>query len=165
MKFTPRTLKLGMRAWPPFLGAGISVRHIADDWSRAEVTLRVNSLTRNALGTAFGGSLSSMTDPFYVLLLMPQLGEDYYVWDASAEIDFVKRGRGKLTAVMHVPASTVEDIRARAASGDRTLTWFECDITDESGDVVAHVRRQVYVRLQPHARKSNAETAMSVISH
>jgi hypothetical protein len=26
------------------------------------------------------------------------------------------------------------------------LNWFDMDVTDASGDVVAHVRKQVYVR-------------------
>ncbi|WP_149359461.1 DUF4442 domain-containing protein [Lolliginicoccus suaedae] len=157
MQITPRTLKWGMRAWPPFLGAGIKVESIAEDWSRAVVSMKVTPLTRNAVGTAFGGSLSSMTDPFFMLLLLPQLGDDHYVWDTRGEIEYRKPGTGRLTATMDMPPEVVAAIRERAAGGERVLTWFSCDIRDESGDVVATVRREVYTRLK--ARRSIAAAA------
>ncbi|WP_278312381.1 DUF4442 domain-containing protein [Lolliginicoccus levis] len=153
---TPRVLKWGMRAWPPFVGAGIKVESIAEDWSRAVVSMKVTPLTRNAVGTAFGGSLSSMTDPFFMLLLIPQLGEDYLVWDTRGEIDYRKPGRGRLTATMDVPPEAVESIRERAAGGERVLTWFSCDVRDESGDVVATVRREVYTRLKARRKATVA---------
>ena len=38
-------------------------------------------LNRNYVGTHFGGSLFAMTDPFYMLMMMRNLGPDYIVWD------------------------------------------------------------------------------------
>ncbi|MEI2826298.1 MAG: hypothetical protein V9F04_07730 [Dermatophilaceae bacterium] len=40
----------------------------------------------------------------------------------------------------------IEDLRARAAGGERVLHWFECDIVDAGGAVVARTRKQVYIR-------------------
>ncbi|WP_347958471.1 DUF4442 domain-containing protein [Gordonia aurantiaca] len=143
---TAKKLRFGMNLWPPFLGAGVRVKHIADDWSSATVTHRVTKLNRNAFGTAFGGTLSSMTDPFFALLLMHQLGKGYVVWDAAGEIDYLSPGRGLLTATMRVDPADVEQVRAETAAGDKSLTWFETEIVDERGVVVARVRRQVYAR-------------------
>ena len=42
-----------------------------------------------------------------------------------------------------------EQIRAEAESGQKVLHWFETDLTLDDGTVVAHVRRQVYVRKRP----------------
>lgn len=130
----------------PNLCSGIRVRHISEDWTEATVTLRINLLTRNYVKTAFGGSMSAMTDPYFFLLVMHQLGRDYVVWDTKGEIEFVKPGRGLLTARFSVTPEHVQELRERAQGGAKVLEWFETDITDESGDVVAHVRREVYVR-------------------
>ncbi|MCZ4652587.1 MULTISPECIES: DUF4442 domain-containing protein [Gordonia] len=146
MRMTAKKMRLGMSLWPPYLGAGVRVTHIADDWSSATVTYRISKLNRNYFGTAFGGTLSSMTDPFYALLLMHQLGKGYVVWDAAGVIDYVSPGQGRLTATMVVDPAVVEQIRVETASGHKSLTWFETEIVDESGSVVARVRRQVYVR-------------------
>jgi acyl-coenzyme A thioesterase PaaI-like protein len=96
MRFSvsPRLFRLALNSWPPFAGPGIRVTQIAADWSYVWGELRQNPLNRNALGTHFGGSLFAMTDPFYALRLMHQLGRDYGVWDPSATIDFLKPGRG-----------------------------------------------------------------------
>lgn len=146
MRFTPAALKWGMRIWPPYLGAGVVVRDIAEDWSSARIELRRSRFNANALGTAFGGSIQSMTDPFHTLLLMHQLGRDHIVWDSAAEIRFVSPGRSRLFATIEMPAEAVEKIRRETADGQKSLTWFETEITDAEGKLVAQVRRQVYAR-------------------
>lgn len=146
MRITPRRLALGMSLWAPNFFSGIRVVKISDDWTHATVELHVNLFTRNYVKTAFGGSLSAMTDPYFFMLVMHQLGRDYVVWDTRGEIDFIKPGRGTLTARFHVSREQAEGIRERARGGAKVLEWFETDITDESGAIVAHVRREVYVR-------------------
>ncbi|VXB14006.1 conserved hypothetical protein [Microbacterium sp. 8M] len=146
MRMTPRRLALGMSLWIPNLFSGIRVRGFSEDWTRATVELHVNLFTRNYVKTAFGGSMQAMTDPYFFMLVMHQLGRDYVVWDTRGEIEFLKPGRGVLTARFEVPKERVAAIRARAEGGAKVLEWFETEITDRSGDVVARVRREVYVR-------------------
>ncbi len=146
MKITPRRLALGMSLWAPNLFSGIRVRRFSEDWTHATVELHVNLFTRNYVKTAFGGSMSAMTDPYYFMLVMHQLGRDYVVWDTRGEIEFLKPGRGVLTAHFHVSPERVAEIREKAAGGKKVLEWFETEITDRDGDVVAKVRREVYIR-------------------
>ncbi|WP_251445138.1 DUF4442 domain-containing protein [Microbacterium sp. USTB-Y] len=146
MRITPRRLAIGMSLWIPNLFSGIRVRRFSPDWTGATVELHVNLFTRNYVKTAFGGSMQAMTDPYFFMLVMHQLGRDYVVWDTRGEIEFVKPGRGVLTARFDVPAHRVDDIRDRAEGGAKVLEWFETEITDRSGAVVARVRREVYVR-------------------
>jgi acyl-coenzyme A thioesterase PaaI-like protein len=146
MRVTPRRLALGMSLWIPNLCSGIRVKRFADDWTSATVELHVNVVTRNYVKTAFGGSMSAMTDPYFFMLVMHQLGRDYVVWDTRGEIEFLKPGRGVLTARFEVPREKAEELRERARGGAKVLEWFETDITDAAGDVVARVRREVYVR-------------------
>jgi len=149
---SPRLLRWGMNLWPPFRGAGIRVRHIAADWSEARVELREGLLNRNFVGTHYGGSLFSMTDPFYALMLMHRLGERYLVWDQAASIDFVAPGKGRVTAVFSLDERQVEGIRDRASAGQKVLPQFDVEIKDEAGQLVARVRKTVYVRLKPRYR-------------
>lgn len=146
MAYTPRQLKRFMSLWPPLLGAGIRIREFADDGSCVVVTHKPNKLTKNAVGTAFGGTIMSMTDPFFMLASMSRLGRDYNVWDIGAEVSFIKPGRGTITANMRIDDATYDLIREKTADGSKYLHWFETDVTDETGSVVAKVRRQVYYR-------------------
>lgn len=146
MRITPRRLAIGMSLWLPNLASGIRVRRFSEDWTSADVEMHVNLLTRNFVKTGFGGSMSAMTDPYFFMLVMHQLGRDYVVWDTRGEIEFVKPGRGVLTAHFTVSPEQADDLRRRAHGGVKVLEWFETDIRDASGDVVAHVRREVYIR-------------------
>jgi acyl-coenzyme A thioesterase PaaI-like protein len=146
MRITPRRLAIGMSLWLPNLFSGIRVVRFAEDWTEATVRLHVNVLTRNYVKTAFGGSLSAMTDPYFFMLVMHQLGRDYVVWDTKGEIEFLRPGRGVLTARFAVSREKAQELRERAHGGAKVLEWFETEITDASGEVVARVRREVYVR-------------------
>ena len=146
MKITPRRLALGMSLWAPNFFSGIRIHRFSEDWTRATVKLHINVFTRNYVGTAFGGSMSAMTDPYFFMLVMHQLGGDYVVWDTRGEIEFIKPGRGVLTAEFHVSADKVQKLRERAQGGAKVLERFETVITDRDGDIVAKVRREVYIR-------------------
>ena len=149
---SPRLLRWGMNLWPPFRGAGIRVRHIARDWSEARVELRHGLLNRNFVGTHYGGSLFSMTDPFYALMLIHRLGDRYLVWDQAASIDFVAPGRGTVSATFLLNEQKIQEIRAQAAGGDKVLPQFDVEVKDEAGQLVARVRKTLYVRLKPRYR-------------
>jgi acyl-coenzyme A thioesterase PaaI-like protein len=151
------TLRLGMNLWPPFLFTGIHVAEIAADYRSARTELRMRPWNRNYVGTHFGGSLFAMTDPFWMLLLMQQLGREYYVWDKAATIEFVKPGRGTVSAAFAIDEAVLEEIRAATADGAKYLRWFENEVTDSGGDVVARVRKQVYVRRKPDRRPAQGE--------
>ncbi len=154
----PSLLRRGINLWPPFLFTGIRVREISDDWRQARVELKHSRFNSNYVGTHFGGSLFAMTDPFWMLLLMRLLGRDYYVWDRRGEIEFVKPGRGTVRTEFRVEDSVLEEIRSATADGGKYLHWFENDILDTQGDVVARARKQVYVRRKPDRPPAQGES-------
>ena len=152
MKFSARQLQKGMKWWPPFLGAGIRVRSLAEDFRDAVVELRLGRLNRNYVGTHFGGSLYAMTDPFFMIMLLHNLGNDYLVWDKSGSIEYVAPGRGTVSAHFHLSERRIAEIRAEAAGGGKIFPEFEVHVKDEEGHVVARVRKTLYVRLKPRKR-------------
>ena len=153
----PSVLRHGMNLWPPFLFAGIHVAAISPDWRHARVELRMRPWNRNYVGTHFGGSLFAMTDPFWMLLLMPLLGRDYYVWDQSGAIDFLKPGRGTVSTRFDIDDAVLAEIRQATATGAKYLHWFENEVVDADGEVVARVRKQVYVRRKPDRRPAQGD--------
>jgi len=147
------TFRLGINLWPPFLFTGIHVTAIAADYRHVRVELRQRPWNVNYVRTHFGGSLFAMTDPFWMLCLLQNLGRDYYVWDKAGEIEFVKPGKGTVATEFRLDAATLDEVRAATADGGKYLRWFANDILDARGEVVARVRKQVYVRLKPEARQ------------
>ena len=143
---SPSKFRHVMNLWPPFLFSGIRVREISAGWRSVRVELRQHWYNRNYVGTHFGGSLFAMTDPFWMIMTMQALGRGYIVWDKAATIDFIKPGRGTVTARFDLDDATLDAIRAATAGGEKTLHWFETPVTDASGETVALVRKQIYVR-------------------
>src|SRR6201996_6316411 len=113
-RFMLRTINI----WPPFLASGIHVRWGADMRS-ADVEMRMHFWNRNYVGTHYGGSLYSMTDPFYMLMLIENLGKDYVVWDKSATIRFRKPGKGTVHAEFRLTQAMLDDIRSALSTTDK----------------------------------------------
>ena len=89
LKVHRNIIKHALNIWSPYLGAGIKIEYIRKDWKEMKVSMKLRFYNRNIMNTHFGGSLYSMVDPHIMLMLMQLLGEDYIVWDKSAEIDFI----------------------------------------------------------------------------
>lgn len=145
MALKPWKAKL-INLWPPFLGAGIRVKKISDDFTSIDVEMKLRFWNKNIVGTQFGGSIYAMTDPFYMLILMQNLGKDYIVWDKAADIRFKAPGKGKLTAHFNISKDRIAEIKQQADDNYKVEPKFTVQIKDESGLVVAEVDKLLYVR-------------------
>ena len=139
-------LKWILNFYPPYRGAGIRVDHIDSQWREIRVSLKLRWFNKNIVGTHFGGNLYSMTDPHLMLLLMNRLGKDFIVWDKSATIEFIKPGRGKISALFSLPDETVNDIVRRTESRGKCLPEFTVFLFDEDKKKIAKVKKVLYVR-------------------
>ena len=150
MKITPKWFKRLLNLYPPYVGAGVKIAYISDDWRELNVTMSLRWYNRNAVGTHFGGSLYSMIDPHIMLLLMQLLGKDYYVWDKAAEIEFLKASKKKLTSIIKISDEQLSEIKKKTASGEKFFPEFWVEIVDSDQDVVARVKKIIYVKKKPH---------------
>jgi len=87
-----------------------------------------------------------MTDPFWMLLVMNALGRDYIVWDRAASIDFLKPGRGTVRAAFRLEEDRLDEIRAATSGGEKYRPWFETEVVDAEGQLIARVRKQLHIR-------------------
>ena len=141
-----RWLCLAMNCWPPFAGAGVRVRRIARDFSGVDVEMRLTWYNRNYVGTQFGGSLYSMTDPYFMLMLINNLGHDYIVWDKAAKIDFKKPGRDTVYAYFRLSKEQIAAIKKQADENPKYIFDLPVNVVDKDGIVIAEVIKTMYVR-------------------
>ncbi|MBU0782637.1 MAG: DUF4442 domain-containing protein [Gammaproteobacteria bacterium] len=138
--------------YSPLRGAGIKVHQVSPSFDRIEVHLPLTRKNKNVMGTQFGGSLYAMADPFYMLMLIRRLGHKYVVWDQGSNIQFIAPGTSLVKGVYQVDDQTLDEIKRKAASGEKVLHTFEADITHEDGSVVARVTKVLYIRLKKQHR-------------
>src|SRR5258708_39625131 len=137
--------------WPPFLGAGIRVKHVAPDMKAVDVEMKLRWWNANYVGTHFGGSLFAMTDAFYMLMLMANLGREYIVWDKAASIRYRKPGKGTVRAQFRLFDSQIEDIREKLKTLPKYEPVFLVEIKDDAGVVIAEVEKVLHVRKKQDA--------------
>jgi acyl-coenzyme A thioesterase PaaI-like protein len=148
-----RALRRWINFWPPFLGMGIRVIRIAPDMKAVDVEMKLRFWNANYVGTQFGGSLFAMTDPFYMLMLMANLGRDYIVWDKAATIRYRKPGKGTVRAEFRLSDIQIDDIREKLKTQPKYEPVFTVEVKDEAGVVIAEVEKVIYVR-----RKQSTES-------
>ncbi|NGZ13332.1 DUF4442 domain-containing protein [Vibrio aestuarianus] len=150
--YKPNIVKWALNSWPPFWGAGIRIDEISDDFRQVKMRLKLRWWNKNANRTQYGGSIFSLTDPVYSLMLMGILGEKYYVWDKEASINFIKPGQSDLYADFEITQDQLDTILASTVNGDKCFPEFIIHVKNAQGDVVSEVQRKLYVRKKPKYR-------------
>ncbi len=141
--------------YPPYLGSGIAVEEIASDYKYLRVKLKLRFYNRNYVGTQFGGSIYSMTDPHYMFLLLNILGPDYIVWDKAAKIDFIKPGRTHLIGEFHITDELVQTVKDKTKDGEKYIFDLATSIRDLDGQIIAEVIKTLYVRKKNRMRPTH----------
>lgn len=160
--YQPKFVRFALNIWPPFWGAGIKILSISDDFRNVKIRLKLRWWNKNANRTQYGGSIFSLTDPVYSLMLMGILRDEYYVWDKEASINFIKPGSTDLFAEFQITQDVLEDILNRTANGDKCFPEFVVYVKDTKGEVVSEVQRKLYVRKKPKFRDAEDEKNASV---
>lgn len=119
---------------------------MTEDLREIDVEMKLRWWNANYVGTHYGGSLYSMADPFYMLMLIDNLGRDYIVWDKSASIRFRKPGRGTVRAEFRLTQQQLDELRAQVDVQGKIEPTFRVQIRDEQGEVVAEVEKLLHIR-------------------
>lgn len=141
-----RLFRAFARVYPPFAGPGYRITHLTDDFRTLEVAMPLRWWNRNYVGTQFGGSLYSMCDPWFMLILLWQVGDRAVVWDKAATIRFRRPGTGRVRARFHIDDDRLAAIEARLEREDRFEEHFTVRILDDDDRIVAEVDKVVHLR-------------------
>lgn len=135
-----------MSLWPPLLGAGIRVKKISPDFRYARVEMNLRFWNSNYVGSHYGGSLYSMTDPFYMLMLINILGRGFTVWDKSANIRFRKPGKGLVYAEFRIDDTDLEWIQTQLQTQEKVDFQKSVFVFNASNEIVAEIQKVMQVR-------------------
>ena len=140
-----RLLRWRWNIFPALRGTGARIDYASEDFREVRVRLPLNWRTRNYVGTIYGGSMYGAVDPFYMVMLIRNLGPEYAVWDKAATIRFKKPGRSTLYARFRLDDAELDAIR-RELNGKRSIDRvYTVDLTDAEGTVHASVEKVIYI--------------------
>ena len=131
-----------------------------------DVEMKLRFWNANYVGTHFGGSLFAMTDPFYMLMLIANLGRDYIVWDKATTIRYRKPGKGTVRAQFRLTDAQLDEIRQKVETLPKYEPTFSVEIKDDAGVVIAEVEKLLHIRRKDAVRTDaqNGEPAKSTVS-
>lgn len=141
--------------YPPYIGAGIRVKSINDNITRIEVRMKMHWWNKNLFGTHFGGSLASMTDPFYVFILLMNLGKEYIVWDKASLIQYKRPGKGTVSCVFEMTLDEIREIKNQVDSSGKKDFVLPLSIKDNQGKVVCELEKTIYVKKRSKSEGSS----------
>lgn len=131
--------------FPAYNGTGGWIHYISEDFREITVKLPLNFRTRNYVGTTFGGSLYASIDPFYMIMLMKNLGRGYTVWDKAAHIRFRKPGRETLFAKFLITAEELAEIKRLLETEKSVDRIYHVELVNKEGVVHAAIEKTIYV--------------------
>jgi len=132
--------------FPAYRGTGGWVTYISSDWKEVRVRLPLNWMTRNYVGTIYGGSIYGAADPMYMIMLIKILGPEYIVWDKAASIQFKKPGKTTLYTTFRISDAEIERIRTMLESQASIDCHYEVNWIDQAGVVHACLEKTIYIK-------------------
>ncbi len=143
--FKTRLKRIAFNFFPAVWASGGKYTYVSDDMRELHLKLPLNLRSRNYIGTIFGGSMFSATDPMFFMMLIKNL-PGYIIWDKASSIRYKKPGRDTLYAKAKITQEDLDDITEELKSRDKLDRVFTLDLIDEAGDVCATIEKTIHIR-------------------
>ena len=139
-------LKYGFNLSPMYRRTSAKVVYISQDFLKIQIKLPFSYKNANYVNTIFGGSMFSAVDPFPMTQLMNLIGDDYVVWDKSAEIFFRRPAKEDLFADFIYTNEEIDEIKKKAQELDEFEIIKSTKLTNKDKSIVfCEVRKRVYI--------------------
>ena len=137
--------RVAINFWPCITCSGGRVRFISSDYRELHVSLGLNLLTRNRVGTIYGGSLYSAIDPYFMLMLIQILGKEYVVWDKAASIKFLRPAKTDLRCRFLLDEELIQFIKTQVEHKGEYSFDLPLKFEDKRGRAFAVFKKTMYV--------------------
>ena len=121
------------------------ITSVTKDLSRIEVKIPLSYKNKNYVGTIFGGSLFSATDPIYMVQLIQLLGREYVVWDKSSMIKFKRPANENAYVVFEFTDEEISKLKADISAKKEVDLTKTVLIKSKEGKVFCEIEKTIYV--------------------
>jgi len=148
--------KVGFNLSPMYRRSTGRVVEVSKDLLKVRVKIPLSYKNSNYVGTIFGGSLFSATDPIYMVQLINILGKDYVVWDKSAEINYKRPAKKVAFATFEFTNQEIVNIKERVAKEKEFDLIKEINITGPNHEVLCELKKVLYVADKTYFKEKRA---------
>ena len=143
--FQSKIKRIRFNLFPAYRRSGGRVCFLSSDWKEIHIKIGLDWTTRNYVGSVFGGSIYAALDPIYMVQLINILGENYIVWDKSAEIKFIKPIKKTVYARFLLSDDLLEEIKEKVRNEQRYIFDLKVCFEDENKTIYAEATKTIYV--------------------
>ena len=139
-------LKYGFNLSPMYRRTSAKVVYISEDFLKIQIKLPFSYKNANYVNTIFGGSMFSAVDPFPMTQLMNLIGDQYVVWDKSAEIFFRRPAKEDLFADFIYTDDEIDEIKKKAQDQNEFEIIKSTKLTNKDKSIVyCEIKKRVYI--------------------
>lgn len=143
--------KHGFNISPMYRRSTGRVYYCSEDLLHVKIVVPLSYKNKNYVGSIFGGSLSSATDPIYMIQLINILGDDYVVWDKAVTIKFKRPAKESAYAEFSFSADEIDQIKETILNKKEIDLVKEVNITNKEQTIVfAELVKTIYVADKAH---------------
>ncbi|MEQ9099359.1 MAG: DUF4442 domain-containing protein [Imperialibacter sp.] len=142
----PRLFKYGFNLSPMYRRSTAKIVHVSNDLLEVSIKLPISYKNRNYVNSIFGGSMFAAVDPIPMVQLMNLIGDDFVVWDKSAQIFFKRPARENIYADFTYSLEEVDEIRNKVGLQNEIEIVKTTSLTNRDKTIVyCEVKKTIYV--------------------
>ncbi|CAL2081880.1 Acyl-coenzyme A thioesterase PaaI, contains HGG motif [Tenacibaculum sp. 190524A02b] len=155
----PATIfRYGFNISPMYRRSTGRLTYVSEDLYHVKVKIPISFKNKNYVGSIFGGSLFSATDPVFMIQLMQILGNDYVVWDKDASIKFKRPAKASGYVDFIFTHEEIEDIKNKVASEKEYDLVKHIQITNQDASITfAEVSKTIYIADKTYYKNKRAK--------
>lgn len=137
--------KYGFNWSPMYRRSTGKVIEVSQDLHFVKIKIPLSWKNKNYVGSIFGGSMLSATDPIYMIQLMNILGNDYVVWDKAATIKYKRPGKETIFCEFTFTPEEIVNIKSDVKDKGEIDIIKTPNIITKEGAVIAELSKTIYV--------------------
>ncbi|WP_416865949.1 MAG: DUF4442 domain-containing protein [Imperialibacter sp.] len=142
----PKLFKYGFNLSPMYRRSTAKIIYVSKDLLEIKIKLAISYKNRNYVNSIFGGSMFAAVDPIPMVQLMNLLGDDFVVWDKSAQIFFKRPARENIYADFTYSLEEVDDIKSKVGLQNEIEIVKTTSLTNRDKSIVyCEVKKTIYV--------------------
>lgn len=146
--------KYGFNLSPMYKRSTAKIIEVSEDLLHVRIKLPLSYKNKNYVNSIFGGSLFSAVDPIPMIQLLSIMGNDYVVWDKSAEIFFKKPAKENLYADFNFTEKELTEIREQVAENKEIDIIKITQLTNkEKTQIFCEVKKTIYIADKEHFKQ------------
>lgn len=137
--------KYGFNLSPMYRRTTARIIEVSDDLHFVKIKIPLNYKNKNYVGSIFGGSMQSATDPIYMIQLINILDDNYIIWDKAATIKYRRPAKETIYGEFIFSDDEIKALKKEVTEKKEIDIIKKLNLVNSEGKVFAEIQKTIYV--------------------